>query len=206
MQDPRTTRRCALLLALALCACARGGGEQEPETFTTSGSREADQRAEQRMSKQDELQGADGASAAPEARPTLYQRLGEQAGVQAIVADYVQRALADPRVNWNRKGVKSGGFLRLRRRSAEWAPTEQDIAQLELHLAQFIAVASGGPSLYEGRNLEVVHEKLAISNAEFDASIGALKASLDALKIGTDEQKELLAIFESGRSQVVRKR
>lgn len=201
---PGTARRSVLLLALTLCACARGG-EQEPQTFTTSGSREADQRAEQRMSKQDELQGSE-ADQAPETRPTLYQRLGEESGVQAIVADFVQRALADPRINWNRQGVRTGGFLRMRRRSAQWDPSEDDIARLELHLAQFVAVASGGPSLYEGRNLEVVHEKLAISNAEMDASIGALKATLDALHVGTGEQKELLAIFESARSQIVRKR
>jgi len=204
MKSRSTTMPGALLLACALCACARGGGEQEPETFSTSGNSEADQRAEQRMSKQDELQGSDGGE--PQTRPTLYQRLGEEAGVQTLVADFVRRALADPRVNWKRTGVRSGGFLGLGRRSAQWTPTEDDIDRLELHLAQFIAVAGGGPTQYEGRNLAAVHDGLAISNAEFDASIGALKASLDALKVGTDEQKELLALFESARSQIVRKR
>jgi hemoglobin len=202
--DRPTQRWQAVLLALALCACARGGGEEQPENFTTSGSREADQRAEQRMSKQEQLQG-DGESEA-EPRPTLFRRLGEEAGVQALVSDFVERALADPRVNWRRKGVKHGGFLGFGKRSSEWNPTEQDLARLELHLTQFISVAGGGPALYEGRNLETVHDKLAISNGEFDASIGALKASLDALQIGTEEQKELLALFESARSQIVRKR
>lgn len=207
MKARNTTTRSALVLVLALAACSWGGGEEEsPESFSTSGSREADQRAEQRMSKHDELQGSEGGGAAAQARPTLYQRLGEEAGVQAVVADFVERALADPRVNWNRTGVRSGGFLGFRRRSAEWTPTEDDIARLELHLVQFIAVASGGPAQYDGRNLEDVHARLAISNAEFDASIGALKASLDALQVGLEEQKELLAIFESARSQIVRKR
>ena len=38
-----------------------------------------------------------------------------------------------------------------------------------------------------------------ISNPEFDAAIGDLKASLDKLQIPNKEQKELLAIVESTR-------
>jgi hemoglobin len=42
-----------------------------------------------------------------------------------------------------------------------------------------------------------------ISNAEFDAAIGDLKASLDKLRIPNKEQKELLAIVESTRPEIV---
>ena len=45
-----------------------------------------------------------------------------------------------------------------------------------------------------------------ISNPEFDAAVGDLKASLDVLKIPNKEQKELLAIVESTRPQIVTKR
>ena len=47
---------------------------------------------------------------------------------------------------------------------------------------------------------------MKITNAEFDASIGDLKATLDTLKIAAEEQKELLSVFESVRPQVVEKR
>jgi len=42
-----------------------------------------------------------------------------------------------------------------------------------------------------------------ITNPEFDATIGDLKATLDKLQIPNREQKELLAIVESTRPQIV---
>jgi hypothetical protein len=45
-----------------------------------------------------------------------------------------------------------------------------------------------------------------ISNPEFDAAAGDLKASLDTLKVPNKGQKDLLAIVESTRPQIVTKR
>jgi len=41
----------------------------------------------------------------------LFDRLGAEPGVSNIVADFVPRALQDPRVNWQRKGVEAGRLL-----------------------------------------------------------------------------------------------
>jgi len=46
----------------------------------------------------------------------------------------------------------------------------------------------------------------AISNPEFDAAVGDLKALLDRLKVPDTEQKELLAITESTRPEIVEQR
>ena len=59
---------------------------------------------------------------------------------------------------------------------------------------------------YEGKDMRAAHEAMQITNAEFDASVGDLKASLDAKGVPTEEQKELLSIIESARPQVVEKR
>lgn len=177
------------------------------EGFQTSGSRDADQRAEQRISKEEQLRGeGEGGANAKKAKATLYARLGERAGIDRIVDDFVERAIADPRTNWERKGVKRGGVLGVGGSSAEWRAKPENVAPLKLHLAQFIAVATGGPTEYEGHGIKEAHAGMKITNAEFDASIGALKATLDALKIGIDEQKELLAVFESTRPQIAEKR
>jgi hypothetical protein len=45
-----------------------------------------------------------------------------------------------------------------------------------------------------------------ISNPEFDATIGDLKASLDKLQVPSKEQKELLSIVESTRPLIVQER
>lgn len=123
-----------------------------------------------------------------------------------IVNDFVDRAIADPRVNWERKDVKRGGFTLRRGKSVEWSASEENVKNMKTHIVQFLSVATGGPAKYEGRDMKEVHANMRISNAEFDASIGDLKATLDKLAVSTPEQKELIAILESTRPQVVGER
>jgi hemoglobin len=199
---------------ILVSAVALGGGcatrqDQRTPDFFTSGSREADQRAEQRVAKVQEMRGK-GAdeqdSDAAQAKKSLYERIGAEQGIQAIVDDFVVRAIADPRVNWERKGVKAGGMLSFGRRAPEWQPNAQNIARLKKHLAQFLSLATGGPAHYEGRDIKELHRGMRITNAEFDAAVGDLKATLDKLHLPPVEQKELLAIVESTRPQIVAER
>jgi hemoglobin len=188
-----------------LAACA--SDPTVADDFHTSGSREADQRAEQRISRTQQMRGQpDSDRTAPGVKASLWERLGGEQVVRPLVDDFVDRVLADPRTNWERRGVSHGGVLGVGSKSSEWLASTEALAKLKQHLVQFIAVASGGPSVYEGREIKAVHAGMKITNAEFDASIGALKASLDAHGVRIAEQKELLAIFESTRTQVAEKR
>jgi hemoglobin len=186
---------CAIAATLAAC----GGGTTKDPKFFTSGSRPADQRAEQRLATHGQLSG----EAHANQRQSLYERVGGDSGLQAIAADWLSRAMADPRVNWDRKSVSSGGFMGMHAKSVTWSPTAQQRQQLQLHIIQFLALATGGPATYTGKDMTAAHHGMKISNSEFDAAIGDMKASLDKLQIGVDEQKELLAILESTRPQVV---
>lgn len=206
------TRVSTILCCVALLfGFGCGSAEKKDRDFFTSGSREADQRAEQRVAKVEQLRsesdqkkGADGETTV---KKTLYERIGGEKGVQAIVDDFVPRVLADPRVNWERKGITRGGANPFKRRdSVTWNPSEPNVARLKKHLAQFLALSTGGPPTYEGRDMREVHAGLHITNAEFDATVGDLKATLDKLGIPTEEQKELLSIVESTRPQVATKR
>lgn len=198
-----------------ITGCRSGGGEKKKDEFFTSGSREADQRATQRMAKdqqisgttKDDAKGGTGPAAAKEERKlTLFERLGGEQGVTAIVDDFTTRALEDPRVNWQRKGVKRGGILRRDETTVAWSSTPQNVEKLKQHLVQFIALATGGPAQYEGKDMKTAHAAMHITNPEFDAVVGDLKVSLDKLQIPTKEQKELLAIVESTRPQIVTER
>lgn len=195
-----------LFVVVWLLAIGCASEETRDEDFHTSGSREADQRAEQRITKLQQMRGEGGEEAKDRAKPSLYERLGAAAGVRMIVDDFVDRAIADPRANWERKGVKRGGVLGIGASSAEWRATADNVARLKERMVEFITVATGGPTRYEGRDMKVVHDGMAITNTEFDATIGALKASMDVTGIPTEEQKELLAIFESTRPQIAEKR
>jgi hemoglobin len=136
----------------------------------------------------------------------LFNRLGGEAGISNLVADFLPRVMDDPRVNWSRRGVTQGGFSIHAGKSVAWNPNSQHIELLKGHMIEFLALATGGPSKYTGRQMEEVHGDMHISNPEFDAAIGDLKASLDRLKIPNKEQKELLAIVESTRPEIVTKR
>jgi hemoglobin len=73
-------------------------------------------------------------------------------------------------------------------------------------MLQFLSLATGGPARYDGKTIKSSHAGMRITNAEFDATIGDLKASLDKLQVADREQKELLAIVESTRTQIVTER
>jgi hemoglobin len=201
----------ALLFSFA-AGCATTPEEKKKEDFFTSGSPDADRRAEKtappekgdsQKSKPAPLEAKPGEQV--EEQKTLYERLGETAGIRRIVDDFLQRVLEDPRVNWTRRGVAKKGWFRSKR-AEEWEATPQNINRLKLHFIQFISLAAGGPSKYEGKPIGPSHLPMHISKAEFDATIGDLKATLDHLNIPNPEQKDLLSIFESTRQQIVMER
>ena len=208
-----------LLVAIALAAPGCGGVKPKSadKGFFTSGSREADQRASQRMAKAEQVAGS-GEGAGERAttktekggtevvkaatKQSLYDRLGGEQGVAAIVDDFTQRAMEDPRVNWERKNVAKAKLFHHNEKEM-WTPTAQHVAALKEHLAQFIALATGGPAKYDGKDMKGAHGGMHISNPEFDAAVGDLKAALDKLQVPNKEQKELLAIIESTRPEIV---
>jgi hemoglobin len=194
-----------VLLAVLLSGCG-GSKDKKDDDFFTSGNREADQRAEQQVAKVEQLRGGEDQSAEAGKQTTLFERIGGDAGVKAIVDDFVPRVLADPRVNWERKGIRAGGVLGVGDRAVEWQPSQQNIDRLKKHLGQFLTLATGGPPRYEGRDMRAVHADMKITNVEFDAVMGDLKATLDHLGVATDEQKELLAVIETTRQQVATQR
>ncbi|HZK80962.1 MAG TPA: group 1 truncated hemoglobin [Humisphaera sp.] len=209
---------CAAALVAAMLAAGCGGaiGQKKDKDFFTSGSHEADQRADQRMAKSEQLAGGTtgtktsdaSAGKAAQANDTkaLYDRLGGGEGLVLIVDDFTPRILADPRVNFAREGVTRGGFSFHHWSSVTWNASPENIQQLKKHMVQFIALATGGPSVYDGKEMQSAHAGMHISNPEFDAAVGDLKATLDKLKIANKEQKELLSVIESTRPQIAEER
>src|SRR5437016_1123418 len=151
---------------LLTAGCGGGTPQKQNREFFTSGSREADQRASQRMAKDEQLTGsgegtgekgakkATKAASGDELTPTgttnrvgttnraaqvagklaLFDRLGGDAGISNIVADFMPRAIQDPRVNWERNGMKRGGLSIHRDQSIAWKPSPQNVELLQKHL------------------------------------------------------------------------
>jgi len=201
------TKSWVVMLGMALSfGCANE--EAKKREFHTSGSRDADQRAEQRIAQVQQIRGEGNTSdtAADATKLSLFDRVGGAKGVELLVDDFLNRAIADPRVNFERKGIKRGGVLGVGGKPAEWNPTKEHVAVVKKHFVQFLTLATGGPAVYDGLEMKPAHEGMKITNAEFDACIGDMKASLDALRVPVTEQKEVLAILESTRAQVVEER
>lgn len=123
---------------------------------------------------------------------SLYERLGGEPAITAVVADFVGRAAADPAVNFTRKGT-----------GKEWEATPENVELLKKRLVQFIGLATGGPQTYEGDDMRSAHTGMKITDAEFNAIAGDLKASLDVFSVPAQEQQELLTIVGSTRKDIV---
>lgn len=130
----------------------------------------------------------------PPPQASLYDRLGGDTAISAVVDDFVNRAAADPAVNFTRQGVAG---------APQWDPTPENVAILKKHLTQFIEVACGGPQTYEGRPNKEVHKDMKITDAEFNAIAADLTASLNKFNVPAKEQSELMAIVASTHDDIV---
>lgn len=138
--------------------------------------------------------GADkGAMGSPTmSQKSLYDRLGGEPAIRAVVDDFVARAAADPVVNFARRGTVR-----------EWEASPQNVEHLKMGLRDFICVAAGGPCEYKGADMRTAHRGMKITDMEFNALAADLEASLDKFKVPAKEQSELLAAVEGTRKDIV---
>jgi hemoglobin len=181
---------------LLLLAGAGGCASHRDSEVASSGDPQADARADQRIGSQD------GSGSGKAVERTLYQRIGGAEKITALVDDMVTRSIADPRVNFERRNVRT---TFLGRKYEVWEATPERVDALKRHMVEFLTLAAGGPSEYTGRDVRDVHHGMKITNSEFDAMVGDIKASMDRLGIPTREKRDLLAIVETTRKQIVEK-
>ena len=117
------------------------------------------------------------------AKASLYDRLGGEAALTAVVASFLKKVAADKRIN------------------AFFANTDLD-ALRKMVVAQ-LGEATGGPQKYTGRDMKTAHAGLEIKVADFNAFVEDLVATLDAAKVPKAEQDELLAILGPMQTDIV---
>ena len=113
------------------------------------------------------------APASAETVKSLYDRLGGEPAVSAVVDDFAGRVLADTRVN------------------AKFAKT--DAGRLVANLKDFVCMATGGPCKYAGQSMKVAHHNMGVTQGEFGALVEDLVATLDKFNVPAKEKGELLA-------------
>ena len=125
-------------------------------------------------------------------KKALWDRLGGEAAVKAVVHDFVLAAAEDKKVNFTRDGK-----VKLDAKGVE---------HLEKMLVEFVSSATGGPLKYTGKSMKESHKGMAITDDEFDALAGVLVATLKKYKVPQAEIDELVKIVASTRPDIVEKK
>lgn len=117
-------------------------------------------------------------------RPTtLYQRLGGEPAISAVVGEMLVRAAVNP--------VTREYFA------------DADMAESQRQIAIQLCEATGGPCRYQGRKMRAAHAGMDITDAAFDALVADLQAALGKFQVPEREQQELLALLAPMRADIV---
>jgi hemoglobin len=121
--------------------------------------------------------------------PSLYERLGGVYAIATVVDDFIDRIMDDPRLNANPKVDEA--HHKVSRAGFKYLVTEQ------------VCWAAGGPQKYTGRSMYDSHAHLDISEGEWQAFLDDLRQTFDKFEIPDAERRELLAIIDSTKKDIV---
>jgi hemoglobin len=122
-------------------------------------------------------------------KPSLYERLGGVYSIATVVDDFIDRVMADPRLNANplvdeaHHRVPPAGFKYL--------------------VTEMVCWAAGGPQKYTGKSMAESHDHLKITSDEWEAFLDDFQRTLDKFAVPAPEQAELRAIVNSTRADIV---
>ena len=127
-----------------------------------------------------------------EATPTqksLYDRLGGVYAIAAVIDDFINRIMDNPRLNANPKVDEA--HHRVSRAGFKYLVTEM------------VCWATGGPQQYSGRSMRDSHVHLDITQDEWQVFLEDLQACLDTFAVPQAEQSEIFALVNSTKSDIV---
>ena len=127
----------------------------------------------------------------PPGQKSLWDRLGGELTVTLLVEDLVTRVMKNPRINFARRGT-----------GVQWDANPENLSKLKKHFIFWISSVSGGP-FKPTSDLKTVHLKMKISEAEYEAFIIELRASLDKYFISPEAVAELMKQFDSMKKDIV---
>jgi len=126
---------------------------------------------------------------AENATSTLYYRLGGVYSIATVVDDFIDRIMADPRLNANPR--------------VNEAHHQVPPAGFKYLVTEMVCWAAGGPQTYSGRSMKDSHQDLMITEAEWEAFVDDLQQTLDRFDVPNAEQTELKTIVASTRGDII---
>ena len=123
---------------------------------------------------------------------SLYERLGGVYAIAAVVDDFIDRIMTDPRLNANPK--------------VDEAHRKVSRAGFKYLVTQQVCHATGGPQRYTGRSMRDSHAHLDIAEPEWQAFLDDLQQTFNKFNVPRPEQAELFAIVASTKNDIVMKK
>jgi hemoglobin len=120
---------------------------------------------------------------------SLYQRLGGIYPIAAVVDDFIDRIMVDPRLNAN--PLVDDAHHRVSKAGFKYLVTEM------------VGWATGGPQKYTGRSMAESHKELKITGDEWTAFLDDFHQTMQAFDVPAAEEAELVAIINSTRRDIV---
>jgi hemoglobin len=125
----------------------------------------------------------------PTVKLSLYDRLGGVYAIAAVVDDFINRIMDDPRLNANPKVAEA--HHRVSRAGFKYLVTEM------------VCWATGGPQKYTGKTMRDSHIHLEITEGEWQAFLDDFRRTLDKFAVPTSEQSLLFTIVNSTKADIV---
>jgi hemoglobin len=117
---------------------------------------------------------------------SLYERLGGHGAITAVVNNLLQRLEGDKLLGrfWAHRGVDG-------------------VAREKQLLIDYLCNCAGGPTYYTGRPMKLSHVGMRINEADWQAFLGHLRATLDTFQLPAQERGEVLAFIDSTKPDIV---
>jgi hemoglobin len=119
---------------------------------------------------------------------SLYERLGGYDAIAAFITEYIGRIRADPQ--FARFGGGRG--------------TDKKKKDLQLNI-DYMCKITGGSNYYMGRDMKTAHAGLGITDGEWAANVKHMVEALNKYKIPQKESKEVLALLDQMKREIVEK-
>jgi hemoglobin len=116
---------------------------------------------------------------------TLYQRLGEAAGISRLVDDVMAAHLANPLVKTRFQNIK-------------------DLEHAKRMAREFFCAGAGGPQAYTGKDMLSAHKGMNISEQEYLAVTDDIVNAMDKHKYDEETKGDVIAILYSLKGDIIR--
>jgi hemoglobin len=128
----------------------------------------------------------DAAPPEPPKPKSLYDRLGGKEAITKVVDSFIKNVAGND--------VTKKRFAKL---------SKERVEKFRKNLIDQVCKESGGDCEYTGKPMKEAHKGMKITEAEWNATVAALKAALDENKVPENEQNDLIAAIAPMKEDIV---